>query len=70
MLSEEAKRELLAAAASQTLRADFDAMARNVREAGARMSLDDVLAFLTAADAMFERRREPPAHVSYLCALI
>lgn len=70
MLSENAKRELLAAGQSAALRQEFETMSANVRQADKRMNLDELLSFLTAADTMFGGPRQPPAHEPYSRALI
>ena len=70
MLSEKAKRELREAAASQILRADFDTMAANVRKADSKMTLDEFIAFLTAANKVFNLPEQHPAPESYTRALI
>lgn len=70
MLSERAKQELKDAAASAALRADFAAMAANVRAANARWGVDDLVAFLTEAGKLFPAPTRPPAHATYTRALI
>lgn len=70
MFSEEAKREMLEAAASSSLRRDFEIMAENVRRADRRMTLDGYLAFLKAVQSAFNVPCAPRAHEHYARALI
>lgn len=65
MLSEKAKRELREAASSSALREDFAAMSANERRASARMSIDDLILFLTAAGSMFDASLSPLSHEPY-----
>ena len=69
-LSHKAAQELRKAGASASLRRDFEKMEENVRRAGSKMELDDLLAFLTAAGKMFRTPNKPRAHQSYTRVLI
>ncbi|MBI4679447.1 MAG: hypothetical protein HY748_17885 [Elusimicrobia bacterium] len=56
-ISEEEQRQWREAAASESIRRDFETVRENVRRSTKAMTLDEVIEFLTSASAAFDHPR-------------